>query len=198
MKTKKTDRRVKLTKQIIKESLIELMREHPISRVSVKMLCETADINRSTFYAHYTDIYDLLRQIQQKVILELTEYVSQGTFLEPSNLTVQVMSQILTYAKENSELFKVLLSENGDFTFQNNIMLLAQQKIINEHHTMKNLDKRTSEYLQLFVITGALNVLEKWLKDGMQESTQNMAELCSTLLYKGLSGYNVQQKDSQQ
>jgi hypothetical protein len=52
MKTGKTDRRVRLTKQIIKESLVELMRDHPIYRVSVKMLCEAADINRSTFYAH--------------------------------------------------------------------------------------------------------------------------------------------------
>lgn len=189
MKAEKTDRRVKLTKQLIKESLVELMQECPISRISVKMLCETADINRSTFYAHYSDTYDLLRQIQHEVISELSEYISRSAFSEQSKLTVQAMSQILEYARENSKLLKVLLSENGDFTFQKDIMLLAQQKTINELRTMQNIEKRTSEYLQLFVITGALSVVEKWLKDGMKESTQEMAELCSTLLYNGLSGY---------
>jgi AcrR family transcriptional regulator len=75
-----TNRRVRLTKQIIKESLIELMREYPISKISVKMLCEAADINRSTFYAHYTDTNDLLRHIQQEVISEVSEHVSQSAF----------------------------------------------------------------------------------------------------------------------
>jgi AcrR family transcriptional regulator len=192
MKTGKADRRVRLTKQLIKESLVELMREHPISGISVKMLCETADINRSTFYAHYTDTSDLLCQIQQEITSELAEYVSQCAFFEQSNLNIQAIHQILEYAKKNSDLFMVLLSENGDIAFQKNIMLLAQQKTINEIRNMKNLERSTSEYLQVFVVTGALNVVEKWLKDGMRESTQEMAELCSTLLFKGLSGFNVQ------
>lgn len=191
MKTGKTDRRVRLTKQIIKESLVELMREYPISKISVKMLCGAADINRSTFYAHYTDTYDLLRQIQHEVISELSEHISQRAFSEQSKLTVQAMSHMLEYARDNSELFRALLSENGDFTFQKDIMLLVQQKTINELRTLDNLGTRTSEYLQLFTITGALNVVEKWLKDGMQESTREMAEICATLLYRGLSGYNV-------
>lgn len=189
----KMDRRVRLTKQLIKESLVELMQEYPISRISVKMLCETADINRSTFYAYYTDTYDLLRQIQQEAISELSEYISHTAFSQPSNLTIQAMTQMLDYARQNSSLFKVLLSKNGDDSFHRDIMLLAQEKTIKELRNVKNIDGRTNEYLQLFVITGALNVVEKWLMDGMQESTQQMAELCSTLLYKGLSGYNFQQ-----
>ena len=49
MKAEKEDRRVRLTKQAIRESLIELMQEYPIAKISVKMICDTADINRSTF-----------------------------------------------------------------------------------------------------------------------------------------------------
>jgi hypothetical protein len=99
------------------------------------------------------------------------------------------MFQILEYAKENSELFKALLSEHGDLAFQKDIMLLAQQKTISEIRSIQNVEARTSEYLQLFVITGALSVVEKWLQDGMLESTQKMAEICSKLLFKGLSGF---------
>ena len=102
---------------------------------------------------------------------------------------MQAIYHMLEYAKKNSSLFKVLLSKNGDFNFQKNIMLLAQQKTIDEIRNIENIEERTSEYLQLFVVTGALSVVEKWLEDGMQESTKEMTKLCSTLLYRGLSGY---------
>jgi hypothetical protein len=46
---------------------------------------------------------------------------------------------------------------------------------------------RVSEYLQCFIITGALEIFQKWLHDGMVESPQQMAELISKLLFQGTS-----------
>jgi len=185
----KESKRVKLTKRIIKSSLVDMLKTYPISKVSVKKLCEIAEINRSTFYAYYTDPYDLLYQIQGEVINDLSDYISRNAFSEHTALTVQAMTKILEYAKENSELFKVLLSENGDITFQKDIMRLAQKKTINELRSTQSIEPRTSEYLQLFIITGALSVMNKWLQDEMPESPGQMAGLCSSLLYKGLSAY---------
>ena len=54
------DRRVRRTKQLIKQSLIELMHEKPFKDITVKDITERADLNRGTFYLHYVDIYDLL------------------------------------------------------------------------------------------------------------------------------------------
>ena len=191
MDQSKTDLRVRLTKQIIRESLVPLMKKNPVSRISIKMLCESAGINRSTFYTHYADVYDLLYQIQQEIISELSAHISGGAFVEQNKLTVQALEQILSYAKANAELFEVLLSEHGDFAFQREIMLLAQQKTVQELKHMKQLDPGVSEYLQIFVVNGALKVIQKWLSNGMKESVHEMAELCSTLLYKGLSGFSI-------
>lgn len=191
MKTVKTDHRVRLTKQIIKDSLVSLMQEYPVSKLSVKMLCETAGINRSTFYAHYSDVYDLLNQIQEEIIRQISEYISERAFSEQTQLTVLSVRHILEYARDNSRLLKVLLSENGDYTFQKNIMLLAQDKIIHELRNMRHIDKCMSEYLQIFAVTGALSVIRKWLQNDMPESTEEMADLCTKLLYKGLSGFDI-------
>ena len=185
----KTDHRVRLTKQIIRDSLVPLMKKYPISRISIKMLCESAGINRSTFYAHYSDVYDLLQQIQQECIGELSARISGNAFSEQNMLTVQALEQILSYAKANAELFEVLLSENGDFAFQRDIMRLSQQKTIDELRHMRHLDAGVSEYLQYFVVNGALGVIQKWFAGGMKESVPEMAKLCSTLLYKGISGF---------
>ena len=191
MNKNKVDHRVRLTKQIIRQNLVPLMKKYPVSRISIKMLCEQAGINRSTFYAHYTDVNDLLTQIQQEIIDELYILVSGEAFTKQNNLTIQALEQILSYAKTNAELFEVLLSENGDFAFQREIMTLAQHKIIETLKHLKQPEKSISDYLQYYIVNGALSVIQKWLADGMKESITDMARLCSTLLYKGLSGFSI-------
>ncbi|MDR1669060.1 MAG: TetR/AcrR family transcriptional regulator [Oscillospiraceae bacterium] len=191
MNKEKSDHRVRLTKRIIRESLVQLMKTAPIPRISVKMLCEHAGIHRSTFYAHYTDVYDLLEQIQREVIAEVSAHISDSAFSEHTKLTVLALEQILGYAKANAALFEALLGENGDSAFQREVMLLAQQKIVHDLQHMKHLEAGISNYLQYFVVNGALSVIHRWLADGAKESVQEMAELCSTLLYKGLSGFSI-------
>jgi AcrR family transcriptional regulator len=162
------------------------MQTNHISKVSVKMLCDTADINRSTFYAHYASQYDLLQKLEQEVVTDLKEYINMHVTNAPST-TVQVLNQVLEYASKNADLFKVLLSENCDSEFQRDIMSLSQQKIISKVKNDQSLDIRISEYLQCFIITGAMEIFNKWLQDGMVESPSQMAELISKLLFQGAS-----------
>jgi AcrR family transcriptional regulator len=189
MKIEKVDRRVKYTKMFLKESLVELMREHPISKISVKMLCEAADINRSTFYAHYTDQYDLLKQLELEVIAELEKHITKDAFSQQTAKTILSMNQILDYISRNADIFKILLSENGNSTFQKEIMILAQEKIISDILSNPDIDERTSEYLQCFAVTGALSMVQKWLHDDMIESTEKMSEFASKILYNGVSAF---------
>lgn len=60
--SERLDRRKRYTRKVLKESLISLLKDKPISSVTVKEICELADINRSTFYTHYNDQFDLLEK----------------------------------------------------------------------------------------------------------------------------------------
>ena len=60
----KENRKIRYSKKVIRDSLMELMESKPILSVSIKDICELADISRSTFYSHYKDQYDLLRQVE--------------------------------------------------------------------------------------------------------------------------------------
>ena len=64
----KDNRRVKMTKKLIKDALIDLMDKKTINKITVKEICQYADINRSTFYLHYTDQYALLEEIENDTI----------------------------------------------------------------------------------------------------------------------------------
>ncbi len=188
MDRKREDRRIRITKLAIRESLIELMQEQPISKISVKMLCEAADINRSTFYAHYKDQYALLKTIQQEIIADVKEQVFSAQFLDASDSGISVLVQVLEYGKANAPLLKVLLSENGDFSFQYELMQLAQEKIIEEFQGERSLPPRIIQYLKRFALDGLLSVMRHWLDEDCADDPQILASLMVKLLVYGTNG----------
>ena len=61
-------RRTQYTRRALRDALIELLADKPLARITVRELCERADVNRSTFYAHYPDLDSLLRDIEEDTI----------------------------------------------------------------------------------------------------------------------------------
>jgi Transcriptional regulator len=188
MNQKKEDRRVRVTKQIIRDSLIELMQEYPISKISVKMICEAADINRSTFYSHYKDQYILLNTIQQDVVNDVKKQIFSTQFFEASDSAISILVQLLDYVKKNTALMKILLSENGDAFFQNELMQLAQEKIIEELDGDKAISSHTMEYLKRFALGGLICIVRYWLENDCTDSPEMLAKLMILLIVRGTSG----------
>ncbi len=75
----RSDARVRYTKHVLKESLLKLLREKPVNKITVKEVCELSELNRATFYTHYSDCFALLEDIEQELIdafEESLKYVS--------------------------------------------------------------------------------------------------------------------------
>ena len=71
----KINQRTRLTKTLLKNSLIELMRDKSINKITIKELCEHAELNRSTFYLHYPDQFALLDDIETEIINQTNNYL---------------------------------------------------------------------------------------------------------------------------
>ena len=69
----KVDRRIRKTKAQLRRGLARLMQEKSINEITVKELVDEVDINRSTFYLHYTDIYQMLQKIEEEVMEEIVQ-----------------------------------------------------------------------------------------------------------------------------
>ncbi len=82
------DLRIKKTKRSIIDAFLELRAKKPLEKITVKELCERAEINKSTFYCHYTDVYDLQNQLETEVITSIINDVSklEDLFQEPRKL----------------------------------------------------------------------------------------------------------------
>ena len=111
----KEDRRTMYSKKMIRESLYELMKEKPLNKISVTEICKKADVNRSTFYAYYTDIYDLHQQItkdffslQKNVIKHIKESITAKNALDEFTYSdfYTITYYYLKTVEENTELYK--------------------------------------------------------------------------------------------
>ena len=78
MEEPRTDRRVRKTKKQLRMALTTLMMEKSVGEITVREIAELADVNRGTFYAHYTDIYDLLKQMDRLTCLFATHVIPEG------------------------------------------------------------------------------------------------------------------------
>ena len=70
----KDNRRVRMTKKLMKDALLELLEQHPLNRITVTDVCRSADVNRSTFYAYYTDVETLMLEIEDDVLSQLPDF----------------------------------------------------------------------------------------------------------------------------
>lgn len=176
MSSGKDDRRVKYTKMVLKESFIKLLEKKDLSRITIKEICEDADINRATFYAHYNDQYDLLKKIEDELLDNINAHLEEID--QNNNLNaVSQAEKIFKYIKENAKICKLLLSERGDFSFQKEIMMLVYDKIMSELTDNNKITKEDAEYVYSFTITGCVGIVQKWLDDDMKKSAHFMAEM---------------------
>ena len=65
------NQRIRLSKKLLKNALLELLREKRIDKISISELCSAAQINRTTFYKYYGNQYDLLAEMEQDFFRQL-------------------------------------------------------------------------------------------------------------------------------
>jgi Transcriptional regulator len=177
MKDMKQTRKTKYTQTVLKNSLIELMKEKSISRITVKELCENADINRTTFYTHYSDQYHLLKCIEDDTITWIKEIIAGFSGKTNKKDFMTNIEQVLKYFIENKNHIQILMSEQGDIEFQRKLLSVIYEQCGIWLSNDINFDLIKSEMYFVFIINGSLGLIQHWLKTGLRETTTAMAEI---------------------
>lgn len=190
MASDKLDRRVRKTRALLLQGLIQLMGQKDIKDISVKELSDLVDINRGTFYLHYSDIYDMLRKIEDELFTEFNEILNRNftenfCILPPKT----VLLEIFTLLGKNRNMARVMIGPHGDMTFVNRLKELVKERLKNlflsEEYASRDL-----EYYYPFIVSGCIGVIETWLNSSMPKSPEEMAVLCSDMIVRGLASLN--------
>lgn len=173
------DARVRYTKMIIQVNFVALLKKKPLNKVTVKELCEMAQINRATFYRYYVDVYDLMEQLEAEILKELDEMMTQAA---ESNVS-KTLRAILEKLQANSELYTTLFSANGDPGFPLKIFKTCYSEAENFIRSRgTKLSKEQQTWLYVYMAQGISGVISCWITKGMHEPPQQVADFIERLV----------------
>ena len=181
----KTHRSVRRTQRDLRNSLIELMKEKPILRISAKEIYEAADIGRTTFYAHYKDQYDLLEELETETITQLEELFNRyvDSVKHKKKNILDLTMEALNYIADNGSPLQVLLSENGNLLFQKKFFsqyITRLQKIM-QNKSANQEDAYLYEGYSIYTVHGSIGLIQYWLKNKMHIPIPTLAKMLNNL-----------------
>ena len=152
---KKEDRRVKKTEKALAEALSKLLVDKKIQNITIRELTETADLHRSTFYTHYTDIYDLYEKLENSFFQDLDEIISYDT----------------THSYED-----LYVINHGDIQFQKRLNNLIEENYLKIwlQEDKKTVITEEMRYFTIYHIQGCLSVLNHWVESNFAYSKKKM------------------------
>ena len=173
---------------LIRKALMELLRQKPIQAISIKELCESAGINRGTFYAHYTDMYDLLQKIESDMLQDFQEALKPLLAPNRSDLTpVKITAAIFRCLKYNADLCTVTLGDYGDKSFALQLINLVREKCMEAYSKFfTDATPKEIEFFYAFVSAGCIGLLQKWLAEGMVTSAEEIAAMAENIMLHGM------------
>lgn len=169
------------------EALIELLEKKDFEYITIKEICDTAGVNRSTFYLHYENTSDLLKETTRYIIdrhLSYYEKDKQGLSFQLEHgrrdellfITDEYLTPYLTFIKENQRLFKVAIKEfhsmNMDEVYGKMFEhifspILARFCVPQEEHA----------YVMKFYLTGVFAIVMEWLNKNCSDDIKTVIKV---------------------
>lgn len=163
------NRRIQITKRMLKEALLELLEEKDIKKITIYELCERANINRTTFYKYYGSQYDLFEEIENDVFHEITQRM-EG---EESSVA-ELLLRLTEYFEEDRKKFCILLNSTADTTFAEKLFSLPLMKDQINLYIPASYTPQQREYIYAFIYGGGGSILRKWLNSDTPVSAREI------------------------
>lgn len=173
-----TDLRTRYTRQVITDAFLQLLRQKPVERITVKEVCALAQINRSTFYRQYKDCFDLMEQLEQRG-LELLEELLQATQAQG---TAATMTSLLCALRDNDSLLGVMARQNQDERFLYAMVGRCFRYMNTRQENMAIAANETQQNMRnAFLAAGVGGIIQYWLRSGMQTEPGQVAAVITAL-----------------
>lgn len=175
------NRSVRNTKKKLRDELLRLMQTKSVNEITAKELAELADVNRGTFYFHYSDIYDLLHSIEDDFFAQLEQMLNAVP--PPEGSALDYLTTIFTFIGQNPELCRVMLGPNGDMQFVSRVKRLVERRCSFFWRCMGPDAKPVGDALySAFIVDGCIGLVTTWLEDGLRESPEEISQMVARIV----------------
>ena len=181
------------------KALIALLEKKDFAYISVKEICDTAGVNRSTFYLHYENTSDLLKEATQYILDSFLSYFSVDTksitlcFTEcPQNdllyITPEYLTPYLTFIKENQRLFKTALKQLGQMDFEK-VYDRMLRHIFSPILSRFQIPEQQHTYVMKFYLSGVTAIAMEWMKCGCKDDIDTIIQVITDCIMGDRSIY---------
>ncbi len=174
-------------------ALISLLKEKPFEFITVSEICETAKVNRSTFYLHYETIGDLVGETARYL---LDDFLAQFTTdkksvvlkLKDRNLDELIfvcdkyLNPYLTYINDNKEVFKIALAHYKTLGLDD-VYKRMFESIFNPILDRFEYPSNIRQYVMMYYLNGINAIVLEWLRNGCDKSVNEISEIISVCIY---------------
>ena len=185
------------------EALITLLEKKDFTYITVKEICDTAGVNRSTFYLHYENTSDLLKEATKHILDSFLSYFSvdakkvalrfeECDLNELLFITPEYITPYLTFIKENQRLFKTSLNQLGSMNFDdvyNRMFKHIFTPILSKFHVPEN----EHPYMMKFYLSGVTAVVMEWIDNGCMDDMNSIVNILTECIMgeRNINGQNT-------
>ena len=174
-------------------ALISLLKKKPFEYITISELCEKAGVNRSTFYLHYENTYDLLDETTQYILDGFLSYFTTDTKSIAFNLANNNLDELnfinseyltpyLTYIRENKEIFSTALSHIKSFDFDR-VYERMFEHIFNPILDRFHYPEEDRKYVMMYYLNGINAISLEWVKDDCKKSIEEISKIIDTCIF---------------
>lgn len=173
------DRRFKRTDRILRESFAQLLTEKPLHTISVKELTDRADIHRSTFYAHYTDVYDLYYRMEEDVISEIHSIIEKDYHL---NLA-QCYRLLTEYVYEHKSLSRLLFIGENSYSVIHMLTNEFHESCRSYWQRIPGVDciSKELDFIIRYHVQGCFALIRRWCESDFDISIEEMTAIITNI-----------------
>ena len=179
-----TDRRVKRTKKVLRDALLTLLDQKSINEISVTELTNLADVNRATFYFYYTDLLDMVQQIQNETYQAFKEILSEP---KHSITTIEGFTEyterLLIFCQEQEALVRFIIKNDINNQLYKQIQSVMLTIVPNAKDTFD--EKNPARYSTHYVLNAMTGIMIDWMDEGMKIPPRELAEFCAHIYLNG-------------
>lgn len=165
------NQRYQSTEDRIEKALFSLLKIRKYNDITIKEICYEAGINRSSFYAHYQDINDLMIKTEQKLSKNIVDIFNPNQVWDK-----QVFENLFVFLYENKIFYKCYLTSNEQ-TFMEKKDFMGFIQIVNQNNVAQKFLPNERFYHMAFFAGGIKALAKSWIMQDCPETPQQMAQI---------------------
>ena len=177
MANKKNNQQYKKTEEKMIQSTLKLMEQMSFEKITVRKICEAAEVNRSTFYAHFIDVYDLLGKIELNLRLELEDTYKSNIIMQTGIVPFSPESFLIfiQYIHTHKAFYRILVKNAHQFPLQ--LYTPYWDRVFHPLQQQSGISKEEMTYYLIGFQGCFAMILSKWLENDCRESEEHIANI---------------------